>query len=41
MRVIESRWLNWVGHVACMGEKKNPYGVLMRKPEGRRPLVYR
>ena len=27
-----------MGHVACLGEKRNAYRVLMRKSEGRRPL---
>jgi hypothetical protein len=30
-------WL-WAGHVARMGEKKNTYRILVRKPEGKRPL---
>jgi len=28
----------WAGHVACMGERRGVYGVLVRKPEGKRPL---
>jgi hypothetical protein len=28
----------WAGHVARMGEGRNLYRVLVRKPEGRRPL---
>jgi hypothetical protein len=24
-----------IGHVACVGEKKNAYVVLVRKPEGK------
>jgi len=27
-----------VGHVALMGEGRGVYGVLVRKPEGKRPL---
>jgi hypothetical protein len=27
-----------VGHVACIGEMKNTYKILVGKPEGRRPL---
>jgi len=27
------------GHVACMGEKRCAYSVLVGKPEGKRPLV--
>jgi hypothetical protein len=26
------------GHVERMGEKRNAYGILVRKPEGMRPL---
>ena len=26
------------GHVACMGERKGVYRVLVGKPEGKRPL---
>jgi hypothetical protein len=28
----------WAGHVAQMGVKKNSYGILVGKPEGKRPL---
>jgi len=28
-----------MGHVACMGEMKNVYKVLVGKPERKRPLV--
>ena len=38
IRVIKSRRLRWVGHVARMGEMRNAYRVLVEKPEGRRPL---
>jgi hypothetical protein len=37
IRQIKSRRMR-VGHVACMGEKRNVYRVLMGKPEGKRPL---
>jgi hypothetical protein len=30
--------MRWVRHVACLGEKKNGYRVLIRKSEGRRLL---
>jgi len=36
--VIKSRRRRWVGHVACMGEKRNVYRVLVAKQEGKRPL---
>ena len=32
-RVIKSRKMRWVGHVACMGERMGVYRVLVRKPE--------
>jgi hypothetical protein len=34
----KSRRMRWAGHVARMGEERNVYSVLMRKPEGKRPL---
>jgi hypothetical protein len=30
--------MRWAGHVAQMGEKRNVYRLLVRKPEGKRPL---
>ena len=30
--------MRWVGHVACMGEKRVIYRVLVGKPDGRRQL---
>jgi hypothetical protein len=36
--VIKSRTMRWIGHVAHMGRKINAYGVLVEKPEGKRPL---
>ena len=38
VRVIKSRRISWVGHVACMGEMRGVYRVLVGKPEGKRPL---
>jgi hypothetical protein len=35
---IKLRRMRWVGHVACMGERRNMYRVLVGKPEGKRPL---
>ena len=35
--VIKSRRMRWAGHVARMGES-GVYRVLLRKPEGKRPL---
>ena len=30
--------MRWAGHVARMGEETGVYGVLVGKPEGKRPL---
>jgi hypothetical protein len=38
VRVIKSRIMRWAGHVACMGDKRGVYRVLVGKPEGKRPL---
>jgi len=38
VRVIKSRRIRWAGHVARMGEERGAYRVLVRKPEGKRPL---
>jgi hypothetical protein len=38
VRVIKSRRMKWVGHVACMGEGRGVYRVLIGRPEGKRPL---
>ena len=38
VRVIKSRILRWVGHVACMEEGRGVHKVLVGKPEGKRPL---
>jgi len=38
VRVIKSRRMRWVGHVARMDEERGVYRVLVGKPEGRRPL---
>jgi hypothetical protein len=34
IRIIKSRRMRWVGHVARMGKKRNAYRLLERKPEG-------
>ena len=36
--VIKSRRMRWSGHVACMGDERGVYRVLVGKPEGRRPM---
>jgi hypothetical protein len=38
VRVIKSRRLRWVGHVAWMGEGRDVYRVFVGKPEGKRPM---
>ena len=37
-RVIKSRRIRWVGHVARMGEERGVYRVSVGKPYGKRPL---
>jgi transcription termination factor 2 len=36
--VIKSRRMRWARHVACMGEGRRVYRVLVGRPEGKRPL---
>jgi hypothetical protein len=38
IRVIKSRRMSWAGHVARMGAGRGAYRILVRRPEGRRPL---
>jgi hypothetical protein len=38
IRIIKSRRMRLAGHVARTGEKRNPYRLLVGKPEGKRPL---
>jgi hypothetical protein len=38
VRVIKSRRMRWVGHVAHMGDGRGVLCVLVRRPEGKRPL---
>jgi hypothetical protein len=38
VRVVKSRRIRWAGHVARMGEGRGVYGVLVGRPEGKRPL---
>jgi hypothetical protein len=38
IRQIKSSRMGWAGHVALMGEERKVYKVLVRKPEGKRPL---
>jgi hypothetical protein len=36
--MIKSRRMRWAGHIAHGVVKSNTYRVLVREPEGRRPL---
>jgi hypothetical protein len=38
VRVIKLRRMRWAGHVACIGEGRDAYRVLVGRPEGKRPL---
>jgi hypothetical protein len=37
IRVNKSRTMRWEGCIARMEERRGAYGVLVRKPEGKRP----
>jgi hypothetical protein len=36
--VIKSRGMRWVGHVACMRERRGVYRVLVERHQVKRPL---
>jgi hypothetical protein len=38
IRMIKSRWMRWAGHLARIRVKRNTFRLLVRKPEGNRPL---
>jgi hypothetical protein len=38
VRVIKARRIRWAGHVVRMGEVRDAYGILVGRPEERRPL---
>jgi hypothetical protein len=38
IRQIKSRQMRWAGHVACMGDERKVYKILVGKPKGKRPL---
>jgi hypothetical protein len=38
VRVIKARRMRWAGYVACMGEVRGAYKILVGRPEGRIPL---
>jgi hypothetical protein len=39
VRMIKSRRMRWVGHVARMGEGRGVYKVLVGRPKRKRPLA--
>jgi hypothetical protein len=38
VRVVKSRRMRWAGQVARVGEGRGVHGVLVGRPEGKRPL---
>jgi hypothetical protein len=38
IRLIKSRRMRWVGHVARIGEGRGVYSILVWRPKGKRPL---
>jgi len=38
IHVIKSRRVTWAEHVACVGDRRGEYRVLVGKPEVKRPL---
>jgi hypothetical protein len=38
IRMINSKRIKWVRHVACIGERRNEFWILVGRPEGKRPL---
>jgi hypothetical protein len=38
IRQIKSRKMRWAEHVVRMGERRKLYRILVRRPEGNRPL---
>jgi len=38
IQAMKSRRIGWVGHVACMEDRRNACYNLVGKPEGKRPL---
>jgi hypothetical protein len=41
IRVMKSRRVKWIGHVACIGKMRNAYEMLVGKAKGKRPLERR
>jgi hypothetical protein len=38
IRIFKSKRMRWAGHVARISKKRNEHKLLVRKPEGKRPL---
>jgi hypothetical protein len=38
IRQVKARQMKWAGHVACMGEERKVYKVLVGKPKEKRAL---
>jgi hypothetical protein len=38
IKVVKESGMRWTGYVAHMGQMKNTYKIMVRKPEGKRPL---
>jgi len=36
--VTKSRIMRWVEHVACIGDRRGAYRVLLGRPDRKRPL---
>jgi len=36
--MMKSRRMEWARHVTRMGDRRDAYGVVVKRPEGRRPL---
>jgi hypothetical protein len=36
--VIKSIKMRWIGHVACVGDRRGAYRVSVGRPDGKRPL---
>jgi hypothetical protein len=36
--MVKSRRMKWAEHVAQIADSRNPYRILVRKSEGKRPL---
>jgi len=38
VQVAKSRRMRWAGHVTCVGDERNAYGLLVGKAEVEKPL---